>query len=259
VWLSSIASVGSAQRFLRKHGHSALVRYAFPFASAALALKLTLMLPNVPTHTFFTFFVAACAASTYVGGARAGVLCVLVSAVVANYYTVVPVGGFVFSHREDMVRFVAFVATALFICWLIARLQSTLGALQREKNASRLSKRRLEYVERHAKVWTWEYDLTAGRVRWSSLCGDVVSRHEQPYEQWLQMVHREDRERVRHAIQDGLAKGEFEAEFRMLGDLQPHWLIGKAQLVLVDAKPAALVGINIDLSLRAPHRSFAHA
>jgi len=242
--------------FLHQRNRLALVvRYTLPFIFTAMALKLTLMLPNVPVHSFFTFFVAACAASAYSGGASAGVLCIFLSAAAADYFTVVPVGSFGFGNRGDTIRFAGFVATALFICWLIARLQSTSKALRRERNALHLSKRRIEYVERHAKVWNWEYDLTTRRVSWSNPYGNVVSRHEQSYEQWLQMVHQEDRECVREAIDDALTKGEFEAQFRiMLGDSQPRWVMGRAHLLLMDGKPLALVGINMDLFLRSEPR-----
>ena len=64
------------------------------------------------------------------------------------------------------------------------------------------------------------------------------------------MVHEQDRQRVSEAIQRAIHKDEFEARFRiMLGDSQPRWLLGRAQLVLLDVAPAALLGINMDASV----------
>jgi len=226
-----------------------LLRAAFAVVLTGVALWITFKLPPYQTQISYSFFTAAVAASAYFAGWRAGLLTtVLTSLVIA--WVLPPLNSLAIADRGDAIRFLAFVFTASVICLIIASLHSSRRALRDTRDALRLSKRRIAYVERHAKVWTWEYDVRTDRVSWSNLYGNTVSRREQSLGDWLQMVHEEDRERVTAAINSALRRGEFEARFRiMLGDSQPRWLLGRAQLVLLDGQPSALVGINMDASV----------
>lgn len=227
-----------------------LARAGFALVLAAVALWLTLKLPSYQTQVSYSFFTAAVAASAYFAGWQAGLLTTVLTALVTAWWLLPPVDSLAISDRGDAICFLIYVCTCLVICLIIASLHSSRRALRDARDALRLSKRRIAYVERHAKVWTWEYDVRSDRVSWSNLYGNNVSRHEQSLRDWLQMVHEEDRKQVAEAIRRALQKGEFEARFRiMLGDSQPRWLLGRAQLVLHDGQPAALVGINMDASV----------
>lgn len=227
-----------------------LLRAGFAVMLTAAALWFTLKLPPYHTQISYSFFTAAVAASAYFAGWRAGLLTSVLTAVITAWWLLPPEDSLAIADRGDAVRFLSFVFTAVLICLIIASLHTSRQALRDARDALRLSKRRIAYVERHAKVWTWEYDLRTDRVSWSNLYGNTVSRREQSLSDWLQMVHEEDRERVTAAINSALRRGEFEARFRiMLGDSQPRWLLGRAQLVLLDGQPAALVGINMDESV----------
>lgn len=226
-----------------------LVRVGFALALTAAALWLTLKLPPYQTQISYSLFTAAVAATAYFAGWQAGLAATVLTALITAWL-LPPANSLAIADRGDAIRFLAFVFTSVLICLIIASLHSSRRALRDARDALRLSKRRIAYVERHAKVWTWEYDLRSDRVSWSNLYGNNVSRHEQSLRDWLQMVHQEDREQVAEAIRRALQKGEFEARFRiMLGDSQPRWLLGRAQLVLLDGQPAALVGISMDASV----------
>jgi K+-sensing histidine kinase KdpD len=226
-----------------------LIRAGVAVGLSAVALGLTLALPAYQTRISYSFFTAAVAASAYLAGWRAGLLStVLTSLIIA--WMLPPMNSLAIGNHGDALRFLSFVLTAVLICLIIAALDSSRRALRDTSDALRLSKRRIAYVERHAKVWTWEYDLRTDRVSWSNLYGNRISRREQSLSDWLQMVHEEDREQVAEAIRRALQKGEFEARFRiMLGDSEPRRLLGRAQLVLLNGQPAALVGINMDASV----------
>jgi K+-sensing histidine kinase KdpD len=226
-----------------------LIRAGFAAVLSAVALGLTRALPPYQTQISYSFFTAAVAASAYLAGWTAGLMStVLTSLIIA--WMLPPLNSLAIGNHGDALRFLSFVFTAVVICLIIASLDSSRRALRDTNDALRLSKRRIAYVERHAKVWTWEYDVRSDRVSWSNLYGNNISRREQALGDWLQMVHQEDREQVAEAIRRALQKGEFEARFRiMLGDSQPRWLLGRAQLVLIDGQPAALVGINMDASV----------
>lgn len=226
-----------------------LLQAGFAVVLSAVAWWFTLKLPAYHTQISYSLFTAAVAASAYFAGWRAGLLTTGLTALVTAWI-LPPAASLAISDRGDAIRLATFIFTAVVICLTVASLHSSQRALRDTRDALRLSKRRIAYVERHAKVWTWEYDLRTDRVSWSNLYGNSVSRREQSLTDWLQMVHEDDRERVAEAIRRAIQKGEFEARFRiMLGDSQPRWLLGRAQLVLLDAQPAALVGINMDASV----------
>lgn len=226
-----------------------LLRAGFAFVASGMALWVTLRLPPFQTRISYSFFAAAVAASAYFAGWQAGILTTAITALIIAW-RLPPLGSLTIADRGDAVSFASYVFTALVICLIIASLHRSRRALRDTRDALHLSKRRIAFVERHAKVWTWEYDVSTDRVRWSNLYGKNVSRREQSLSDWLQMVHEEDRRQVAQAIERALQKGEFEARFRiMLGDSQPRWLLGRAQLVLCGGRPAALVGINMDASV----------
>jgi len=238
-------------RFFERHSRAAaLARPGLAFVLTAAALWLTLAVPPYRTQVSYSFFTAAVAASAYLAGWQVGVLTTVLTALITAWWLLPPARSLAIADRGDAIRFLIYVFTCGVICLIIASLHTSRRALRDTRDALRLSKRRIAYVERHAKVWTWEYDLRSDRVSWSNLYGNSVSRHEQSLRDWLQMVHEEDRKQVGEAIRRALQKGEFEARFRiMLGDSQPRWLLGRAQLVLQDGQPAALVGINMDASV----------
>jgi K+-sensing histidine kinase KdpD len=233
-----------------------LLRVGFALVLTAAALWLTLKLPAYQTQVSYSFFTAAVAASAYFAGWQTGLLTTVLTALITAWWLLPPVDSLAIADRGDAIRFLVYLFTSAVVCLIIASLHSSRRALRDARDALRLSKRRIAYVERHAKVWTWEYDTRTDRVSWSNLYGNNVSRHEQSLRDWLQMVHQEDREQVAEAIRRALQKGEFEARFRiMLGDSQPRWLLGRAQLVLHDGRPAALVGINMDASVHGEANS----
>ena len=226
-----------------------LLRAGFALVLTAAALWLTLKLPPYQTQISYSLFTAAVAASAYFAGWQAGLATTVLAALTTAWW-LPPANSLAIADRGDAFRFLSFLFTAILTCVIIASLHNSRRALRDARDALRLSRRRFAYVERHAKVWTWEYDVRSDRVSWSNLYGNNVSRHEQPLRDWLQMVHQEDREQVAEAVRRALQKGEFEARFRiMLGDSQPRWLLARAQLMLHDGQPAALVGINMDASV----------
>ena len=248
-WSSDKMSVSLSLPLLGENSlRGLLLRFGLTLALMGMALWITVKLPRYETPISYSFFTAAVAATAYVGGWQAGILSATIAALICAWM-LPPIDSLAIADRGDALRFLSFLFTSLLICLIINRLHSSRRALRDTRDALRLSKHRIEYVERHAKVWSWEYDLRTERVAWSNLYGNNISRREQSFQDWLQMVHDEDRPQVAAAVRCALERGEFEARFRiMLGDSQPRWLLGRAQLVPLDGQPAALVGINMDAS-----------
>lgn len=105
-----------------------------------------------------------------------------------------------------------------------------------------------------AGVAYWEYDYkTRSRRRWGDVVG-VYGRGEAELaspEQFLSIIHPDDREKVRHALAHAVqTHTEYDAEFRITmpeGDIR--WLVGRGQPHYdKNGGAAAMVGVNMDIT-----------
>ena len=92
-------------------------RYGFAFLFVGLALALTLPLQHLFVHPFLFLFFAAVMASGWYGSAGPGLLAVLLSTVVVDYFFVQPLYSFAVNATE-VAYVVAFVACALVASWV---------------------------------------------------------------------------------------------------------------------------------------------
>ena len=104
-------------------------------------------------------------------------------------------------------------------------------------------------------IASWEYDPATDRVMW---IGDVEAVTGRSAEEgstaakFMALVHPEDRERVREALERGLTeRGEYEAEFRMmLPDGSVRWLAGRGRAFRSADGRVRMLGMNMDVSTR---------
>lgn len=92
-------------------------RYGFAFLFVALALVLTLPLQHFFVHPFLFLFFAAVMASGWYGSTGPGLLAVLLSTVVVDYFFVQPLYSFAVNATE-VAYVVAFVACAMVASWV---------------------------------------------------------------------------------------------------------------------------------------------
>ena len=86
--------------FSRTSLKAALKRYGFAFLFVALALVLTLPLQRLFVHPFLFLFFAAVMASGWYGSTGPGLLAVLLSTVVVDYFFVQPLYSFAVNATE---------------------------------------------------------------------------------------------------------------------------------------------------------------
>ncbi|MEG4322237.1 MULTISPECIES: PAS domain-containing protein [unclassified Microcoleus] len=115
---------------------------------------------------------------------------------------------------------------------------------------------RLHLALKAAGMGTWEWQIPNNCVVWSNLVGPIfglpLGTSLASYEDFLQLVHPEDREIIGRAIASTLETGiNYEVEFRTVwADGSLHWVGGKGQLYYDWAgQPLRLVGIVVDLTL----------
>jgi hypothetical protein len=241
-------------------------RCVIPALLVGVAVLLTMQVPDVERHSFFSMFLAAVAVATYVGGWQAGALASVFSLIASDIFVLPPTwastaqrsgigrvhAALLIDNPSDWVRLIAFAFTAFIICLLAVLIERKEQALLGAKEFLTEQQQEMEFLKSTAKIWSWEYDLQTHRVTWTNMYSPVVLRREEPLESWLDSIHPDDRVRVKHALDRALVEGEFEAEYRILvGNAEPRRVIGRAVLYSIGGHIAGLRGIEIDRELRA--------
>jgi len=133
-----------------------------------------------------------------------------------------------------------------------------IGDRKRAEAALRESEERLRLALAGGQMGMWEMDLATGRAYLDGLEARLLGMEFVPREftneQFLQLVHREDREalrqQIRHAI---LVGGDFQSEFRLapVHDGDARWIAATATVVRDgDGQPTRLLGVNFDITQR---------
>jgi PAS domain S-box-containing protein len=138
-----------------------------------------------------------------------------------------------------------------------------LTLLARDVTAQRATERALRESDEKLRlaigatgVGIWSWDLKADVVLWDeSLCRIFgVPRAPQGYEEFIVLIHPDDRERVGTHVQRGVETGEYpDLEHRIVRpDGETRWLLGKASFFrdADSGRPAMLIGGTFDITDR---------
>jgi K+-sensing histidine kinase KdpD len=240
--------------------------YVVPALLVGLAVLLTMQVPDVQLHSFFSIFLGAVAVAAYEGGWQAGAVATVFSVIASDLFFLPPTWASVvhgsgaarlrtalmIDNSGDWIRLTAFAFTAFIICLLAALIERKEQALRGAQQFLTEQKQEMEFLKSTAKIWSWEYDLLTQRVTWTNMYSPVVLRREEPLETWLDSIHADDRNHVKHALDRALVDREFEAEYRVLVQgAEPRRIMGRAVLYSLGGHIAGLRGIEIDRELRA--------
>jgi PAS domain S-box-containing protein len=137
---------------------------------------------------------------------------------------------------------------------------STIKSLLRMVEAERQLRdahERFELANQKVRLGTWEWHIKRDVVVWSdslaTLHGVEATDRFRSFEQWLQLVHPDDRENVRSAAKAAVAGlKDYDVEFRNTRpDGTVHWIAARGALFRDDnGKPSRIVGISLDVSPR---------
>ncbi len=147
--------------------------------------------------------------------------------------------------QQDEVRFSEAIATLVARVW----------ARQHVEEALRVSQERLFFAQSAAQVGVWDCDL---RTNLTLISPEYARIHGLPpnhpsvtHEEWLGLVHPDDRERVEARLEECIEKTHlWDQEFRIVWpDGSVHWLLGKGQVFLDEwHRPVRLAGVNLDIT-----------
>lgn len=126
---------------------------------------------------------------------------------------------------------------------------------KRTEQALRESEARFAMAQGAAEIGTWEHDLASGTIIGSDNLWDMFgvppSDQLPDFEEWLRMIHPDDRERVQNGLTRALSDGAtFSTEYRAARpDGQVRWFMARARIVHDDGgAPVRIIGIIMDIT-----------
>jgi PAS domain S-box-containing protein len=129
--------------------------------------------------------------------------------------------------------------------------------LQQQKERSQLNEERLRLALDAARMGTWDWDISSGRVVHSAateaLYGLDSGSFEATFQGFLESLHPEDRELVTQALRRSLEEGtDYNTEFRVIRpDGSIRWIASKGQVYYNSIGLAVrMTGINMDTTER---------
>ena len=147
--------------------------------------------------------------------------------------------------------FLIVVSVPLIILAAVIQEQSHL------RGVSAKNEEQLEVALDAAQMGTWDWHIQDNETRWSvhtkRIFGFQPTDPEVPPEVFYGMLHEDDRQVVRKAIEQAIREsGPYAAEFRMP---QPNgtvrWVRGQGKVLFDEAgKPVRMVGVNVDITAR---------
>ncbi len=127
-----------------------------------------------------------------------------------------------------------------------------LRSLVEERAAElRIIESRFNGAQRLAKIGNWDRDLATNEVWWSDECYQLIGRTPETFkpsrERFLELVHPEDRERVRQTSADAIAAGEpFVQDYRLvLPDGSVKNVIARSEVIVDQAGRAVRIAGTI--------------
>lgn len=104
-------------------------------------------------------------------------------------------------------------------------------------------------------VWDWnvEQNLSFFSKRWKEMLGYADDELSSSYDNWVALIHKEDRMKVKKRLNDCFSKkiDEYKVEYRMLcKDLSYKWILARGKVLEWDAGglPKRMVGTHTDIS-----------
>ncbi|TAK64322.1 diguanylate cyclase, partial [Methylobacter sp.] len=119
------------------------------------------------------------------------------------------------------------------------------------------SEERLRLAQLAADIGIWDWDIVHDKVTFNSQYYKLLGLPEgvsQRYEDFLAMVHPEDRSRLDARVQQGLAVGmqDYNIEYRLIrkDDGVTRWLVSKGRFIVENGQPLRGFGVIIDITER---------
>jgi len=138
----------------------------------------------------------------------------------------------------------------------VATIKSLLRMVDAERQL-RDSQERFDLAQQKVNLGSWEWNIATDQITWSNALASLHGIEDvssfPSFEQWLQLVHADDREMIRSALRAALAgEKDYDVEFRTIRpDGSAQWVAARAALFRdVSGKPVRMLGISLDVTNR---------
>ena len=227
-----------------------LRKSAAPFALSNLALALIVTIAyrfhlNTAIVVLLCLFVIVLHALAD-GFVSSGIVSIVAGASLI-YFFVPPILSFRIVDPLEAVVFGVFLIVSNGLAWLVSKAYGTLRDEQRQ----------LALAESAAHIAVWDRDLRTNVIAFSGeynkIYGLSAGQRVLTYDEWLRLIHPEDREQVRAHNQDALTRTYiWDEEFRIVWpDGSVHWLLGRGTVFKNETgRPVRIAGVNIDITER---------
>jgi PAS domain S-box-containing protein len=221
---------------------------AAPFALSSLALALIFALSS-KFHFNTAIVVLLCLLVTVMHALADGLISAAIISLIAGtclvYFFVPPLFSLQIEDPLEVVAFSVFLIVANGVAWLVSKAHEAL----------RDSRRRLALAESVAPLGLWSCDLRTKVIvpskEYLRLYGLRSDSSPLTWQQWLGLVHPDDRDRLERVMHESLERTHvWDIEFRVVRpDGGFRWLLGKGTVLLDNSgKPSRLVGVYIDIT-----------
>jgi signal transduction histidine kinase len=114
---------------------------------------------------------------------------------------------------------------------------------------------RLELAQRVGKIGAFEWSIPTNEIAWTkeldTLYGLASGSFGGSFDDWMQMIHADDRHRIQRAIKSAVESGnELDVEFRICSpNHEIRWIAAKSSVFCDRAgNPVQMIGIHIDIT-----------
>ncbi|MBD1865550.1 MULTISPECIES: PAS domain S-box protein [Trichocoleus] len=230
--------------------------YGVAIASTLMALLLTLLLEPFLNRTTNAFFFVAVAVTTWRGGLKPGIVTIVLSTLVINYFFIPPRYAFFPVTVSDAFHLVILSLVAFIINFLSDDLRASKRKIEQlNQRLAAESAEQLRVALAAAYMSMWDWNLRTGDLSWSvgheQLFGFAPGTFNGKYETFEACIYPEDREKLKQAVNRAIQnRTPYQHEFRIVWpDGAVHWMEGRAQIVYDEmAQPVRMSGtvMNID-------------
>ena len=212
--------------------------------------------------TGYIVLMAAAVLAAWFGGLIGGMTAIVVSVILNGAFFLG--GDATAAARVELVRQVVYVVAATGTVWLVAtrrasrdRLVDALDEVAALAEEVQARDTRLEIMLAASGTGFWEWDIVEGSLTWSDAIfrqhGLEPTAHAPAFEAYLDMIHPDDRELFRGAIQAAVDGGApFILDFRVVWpDGSVHWTHGAGRALRDEAgRLVSMIGTGQDITER---------
>jgi len=206
---------------------------------AVIVARKLLLDPLLSNETPLRLFIVAVIAAAWSGGLGPGLLATLLSLVAG-----LTLFGSLSGGSTDWSTILVFTVIGTLTSIVMESLHAARRELDLRGQALREREERMRMAVESANIGAWDFDVGTGEHHWSDrtkLMYGLQLQDDVTHLPFLQLVHPDDRERVRRAIDEALAPssaGRYEAEYRICwSDGTVRWILAKGQAFFSDSSP----------------------